>query len=222
VSLTINNLTSNSAWDYENGFHWFSEQSRINKMLAHYELYKMIVDLPGDIFELGVYKGASLIRFCTFRALLESEDSRKIIGFDAFGHFPRERLSLNEDLSFIDGFEIAGGDGLSQEDLSAVLNNKAFRNYQLIKGNIFDTVPDYLKKHPYVKLSLVHLDMDVKEPTEFALDIVFDRLVPGGLLVVDDYNAVAGATEAVDLFVKRNKLSIRKLRNYRVPSYILK
>jgi hypothetical protein len=222
MALSINNLTSSAVWDYENGFHWFSEQSRINKILAHYELYKLIVDLPGDVFELGVYKGASLIRFCTFRALLESEDSRKVIGFDSFGLFPRERISLSDDLDFIDGFEGAAGDGLSQDDLSTVLDSKGFRNYQLIKGNVFDTVPDYLKKNPYIKLSLVHLDMDVKEPTEFALDILFERLVPGGLLIVDDYNAVAGATEAVDFFVNKNGLSLRKLRNYRVPSYIIK
>lgn len=222
MTLSINNLTSSAVWDYENAFHWFSEQSRINKILAHYELYKLILDLPGDVFELGVYKGVSLIRFCTFRALLESEDSRKVIGFDSFGQFPRERISLSDDLGFIDCFEGTAGDGLSQDDLSALLDGKGFRNYQLIKGNVFDTVPDYLKNNPHIKLSLVHLDMDVKEPTEFALDILFERLVPGGLLVVDDYNAVAGATEAVDLFVNKNRLSLRKLRNYRVPSYVIK
>jgi len=180
MDLSIRNLSSNSVWDYENGFNWFSDQSRINKLLAHYELYKMIVDLPGDIFELGVFKGASLIRFLNFRALLESEDSRGVVGFDAFGEFPRERLSLNDDLVFIDGFEGVGGYGLTQDELNSVLINKSFRNYQLIKGNIFDTLPDYLKSFPYTKLSLVHLDMDVREPTEFALDLLFERLVPGG------------------------------------------
>jgi hypothetical protein len=222
MSFSINSLTSTSAWDYENGFHWFSEQSRINKILAHYELYKMILDLPGDIFELGVFKGASLIRFLNFRALLESEDSRRVIGFDVFGQFPREGLSLSDDLTFIDRFEGTGGDGVSKEQLDSILRNKSFRNYQLIKGNIFHTIPEYLRTFPYTKLSLIHLDMDVKEPTEFALEILFERLVPGGLLVIDDYNAVSGATDAVDLFIRRNSLHLKKLPNYRVPSYIVK
>lgn len=222
MGLAINNLTSNSVWDYENGFHWFSDQSRINKILAHYELYKSIIDLPGDVFELGVFKGASLIRFLNFRALLESEDSRRVVAFDVFGQFPREGLSLSDDLGFIDRFEGAGGDGLSLEELDTILSHKSFRNYELIKGNIFDTIPVYLKTFPYTKLSLVHLDMDVKEPTEFALDILFERLVPGGFLVIDDYNAVPGATEAVDLFIRRNNLHLKKLRNYRAPSYIVK
>jgi hypothetical protein len=222
MEMKISNLDSNASWDYENGFYWFSNQSRLNKLLAHYELYKMIIDLPGDIFELGVYKGASIIRFCTFRALLESEDSRRIIGFDAFGQFPRERLTSGEDLGFIDQFEGAGGDGLRQNELSNILKEKHFRNYDLIEGNIFDTLPAFLMKNPHTRLSLVHLDLDVKEPTEFALDIVYERLVPGGLLIIDDYNAVFGATEAVDSFVEKRKLKLSKLRNYRVPSYLQK
>lgn len=66
-NLKIRNLSKKKIWDYENGFYLFSSVSRINKLLSHYELYKMILGLPGHIFELGVYKGASLIRFATFR-----------------------------------------------------------------------------------------------------------------------------------------------------------
>ena len=38
----------------------------------------MIKDLPGDILEFGVFKGSSLIRFLTFRAILENNYARKI------------------------------------------------------------------------------------------------------------------------------------------------
>ena len=70
---TIRELNPADVWDYENGFYWFSPKSRLNKMLAHYELYKTIVNIPGHIFELGVYKGASLVRFATFRDALEND-----------------------------------------------------------------------------------------------------------------------------------------------------
>ena len=75
-------------WDYENGFYWFSPKERLNKLLAHYELYKLITNLPGHIFELGVYKASSLIQFASFRDSLENNYSRKIVGFDIFGSFP--------------------------------------------------------------------------------------------------------------------------------------
>jgi hypothetical protein len=220
--LTINNISSENCWTYENAFYWFSHPCRINKFLAHYELYKTICDLPGDVLELGVYKGASLIRFATYRNLLENDFSRKIVGFDIFGAFPRVNLSSESDLEFIDKFEKAAGDGLHIEDLLKVFERKGFENMQLVKGNVFETIPVFLRANPATRIAFLHLDMDVKEPTEFALDLLYDRVVPNGLIVIDDYNSVSGATDAVDSFCKKRQLEIKKLNNYSVPSFIKK
>jgi len=54
-------------WDYENGFYLTSDIRRMSKLVNHYELYKKIIHLPGQVLEFGVYKGNSLIRFLTFR-----------------------------------------------------------------------------------------------------------------------------------------------------------
>lgn len=83
-------------WDYENGFYLTCETSRIGKLLNHLEIYKKIIDLPGDVLEFGVYKGASIVRLLSFRNLLENQFSRKVIGFDIFGKFP-DNLSLDSD-----------------------------------------------------------------------------------------------------------------------------
>ena len=66
------------------------------------------------------------------------------------------------------------------------------------------------------------LDMDVKEPTDFALGLLYDRVVPGGIIVFDDYNAVAGETISVDEFVAKHKLKLEKLPFYNVPAYVRK
>ena len=220
--LSLRGLKKSNVWDYENGFYWFSHPTRINKMLAHYELYKSILGLPGDVFELGVYKAASLVRLATFRNLLENDFSRKIVGFDVFGKFPTKNLSLKVDLDFIDRFETAGGDGLSINDVEAVFRAKNFQNVSLNEGNVFDTLPAYLEKYPATRIALLHLDMDVKEPTAFAMDLLYERMVPNGLIVLDDYNAVAGETDAVDEFLSKHKLKIEKTTHYYVPSYIRK
>lgn len=219
---SIRGLNRQNVWDYENGFYWFSQKSRLNKMLAHYELYKQITGLPGHIIEMGVYKAASLVRFATFRDALENDFSRKIIGFDAFGAFPTNKLEVGADLDFIERFEEEGGHGLSEDEVSGILSSKGFGNCHLVKGNVFDTLPDYLDKHPETRIALLHLDMDVKEPTEFALGILYERVVPGGLIVLDDYNAVAGETIAVDAFIKEHNLRIEKLPFYNVPAFIRK
>lgn len=218
----IRGLDEEQAWDYENGFHWFSSPSRLNKMLAHYELYKMIKDLPGDIVELGVYKSASLIRFATFRNTFENDAARRIVGFDAFGAFPTDGLSLPEDLEFVEEFEEEAGDGLSREEIEKILEIKGFSNIELVKGNVLDTLPRYLSRYPHTRIALLHLDMDVKEPTAFALERLFERVVRGGLIVVDDYNAVAGATDAIDEFAARHDLRLHKMPHYNVPAYIVK
>jgi SAM-dependent methyltransferase len=220
--LSIRDLSSLDVWDHENAFYWFSHPTRLNKMLAHYELYKSILGLPGHVVELGVYKGASLIRLATFRNALENDFSRQIIGFDAFGKFPRENLGSDNDLHFIRGFEDAGGHGLSSEELSSIFQRKGFQNVTLVKGNVFETVPQYIAEHPETRIALLHLDMDVKEPTVFALSELYDRVVPGGIIVFDDYNSVAGETEAVDEFVAQKKLQLQKLSYYNVPAFIRK
>ena len=220
--LTIRGLNKKSVWDYENGYYWFSSKTRLNKMLGHYELYKSIINLPGHIFELGVYKSASLVRLATFRNALENDYSRKLVGFDAFGEFPTEGLNVKDDFDFIKRFQDTGGPGLNEDDVRAILNSKGFENFELVKGNIFNTLPAYLKQNPETKISFLHLDMDVKEPTDFALEELYDRVVPDGLIVFDDYNAVAGETISVDNFLKTHKLKIQKLPFYNVPSFIRK
>ncbi len=220
--LTIRGLQRSKVWDYENGFYWFSHPTRLNKMLAHYDLYRSIVNLPGDVFELGVYKGASLVRFATFRNLLENDFSRKVVGFDAFGKFPTENLTSQADLTFIEDFEQEGGDGLSKDEVEKVFESKKFQNVFLNQGNIFDALPLYLEQHPETRIALLHLDMDVKEPSAFALDLLYDRVVPNGLIVLDDYNVVAGGSEAIDDFIAKHKLRIDKTTHYRMPAYIRK
>ncbi|QCB46805.1 TylF/MycF/NovP-related O-methyltransferase [Hydrogenophaga sp. PAMC20947] len=221
-SPAIRGLLKSNVWDHENAFYWFSHPTRINKMLAHYELYKSIVDLPGDIFELGIYKAASLIRLATFRNLLENDFSRKIVGFDAFGKFPVDNITLKIDLDFIEAFESTGGEGLSLQEVKNIFKDKNFQNVLLNEGNVFETLPEFLENYPATRIALLHLDMDVKEPTFFALELLYERVVPGGLIVLDDYNSVAGATDAVDEFLKKHHLKIEKTSHYYVPSFIRK
>ncbi len=221
-NTNIRGLSRNDVWDHENAFYWFSHPTRIGKMIAHYELYKSIVNLPGDVIELGVYKATSLVRLATFRNLLENDFSRKIVGFDAFGKFPTENLTLEGDFAFIDRFEQDGGDGLAINDVREILKEKNFQNVALKEGNVFQTLPRYLEEYPATRIAFLHLDMDVKEPTAYALELLYARVVPGGLIVLDDYNTVAGETDAVDEFRAKNNLKIEKLTHNYIPSFIRK
>lgn len=206
------------AFEYENGFYLTGHPKRIGKLLAHYELYKRICNLPGEVVECGVFKGASLIRFATFRNLLESAYSRKVIGFDAFGKFPSQ--DEQDDSDFIQAFESEAGDGISVNELEGFLQHKGFDNFELIQGDILSTVPEYVKKHPELKVSLLHIDVDVYAPSLTILENLYPRMVSGGIIVLDDYGTVSGETRAVDEFFSDKNVSIRKLPCSHIPSYI--
>jgi hypothetical protein len=110
-----------------------------------------------------------------------------------------------------------------------MLKGKGFRNYSLHAGNTFDidTMPAFLDSMPVLRIALLHLDMDVQEPTAFALERLYDRVVPNGLIVIDDYNAGAGATQPVDEFLSRiedpgRRPQLCKLGFYGVPTYLRK
>jgi hypothetical protein len=214
---------TDKCWDYENGFYLTSHVSRLSKTLAQYELYKTIIGLPGHVVECGVYKGASFLRFATFRQILENPYSRKIIGFDAFGKFPEG----NEDAAnraFIRRFSSQGGDGISRDSLLQVLAHKGFDNTELIEGDILSTVPQYVADHPELKIALLHLDVDVYGPSKVILDHLFERIVKGGILVMDDYATLPGETQAVDELIEKHqgKLLVEKLPISHIPAYIRK
>jgi hypothetical protein len=207
-------------WDYENGFYITSHVTRMSKMLAHFELYKSITNLPGHVIEAGVFKGASLIRFFTFREILESPHSRKIIGFDAFGKFPEQDNA--HDQEFVDKFEGAAGEGISANEMEKILNHKGFKNFELIKGDISQTIPQYVADNPELKIALLHIDVDVYKPSVVILENLYDRVVKGGVIVLDDYGTVAGETKAVDEFIAGKDVTIEKLSISHIPSYIRK
>ncbi|MEI8362393.1 MAG: class I SAM-dependent methyltransferase [Betaproteobacteria bacterium] len=206
-------------YQVENTFYLKSHPTRINKLLAHYELYKSITHLPGCVIECGVYKGASLSRFATFRNVLENDFSRKVIGFDAYGDFPLDNIGSTDDKDFIAKFENAGGNGISKEELEFIFAEKRFQNISLVKGNVFETVPEYLEKNKHTKIALLHLDLDVYEPTKFCIEAFLPHMIKGGIIVFDDYNSVEGATRAADELCKYTNQGLEKLPFYEVPAF---
>jgi len=217
----LKNLNQQDIWNCENIYHLKTDISRMSNFIYHYEIYKKIVELPGDVVECGVFKGSSLIRFLTFREILENYNTRKIYGFDVFGKFPKSKNQA--DKSFLKGWEKNAGDGIAVKELNDILNDKKFSNFELIKGDVKKTIPKLLRQHSSFKISLLHLDMDIYEPTKFSLNKLFPYVVKGGIILIDDYNTVYGATKAIDEFLSLNKnLEIKKLSFNKKPSYIIK
>lgn len=168
------------AFEYENNFYLSCDNKRLSKFLAHYELFEMAKGLPGAMVECGVFIGASFVRFAGFRDLFGNPFSHKLIGFDTFGSFPE--TNFEEDKKYRDNFiQAAGEQSISKKQLFEVLRRKGIvKNVELVEGDIVKTVPEYLRKNPHLKISLLNLDTDVYEPAVAILKYFWPRIVRGG------------------------------------------
>ncbi len=221
--MTIKLPNINKAFQYENNFYLSCSNQRLNKVISHYELFKKTLAIPGAIVECGVFRGASLIRFATFRDIFSDPSAKKVIGFDTFSEYPEP--DLPGDKAHMEEFtEGAGKDCISRQQLLSIFSAKGIDNIELIEGNIIKTVPNYAKQHPELRLSLLHLDCTVYKPTLVALENFYDRLVSGGILLLNGYGkeGVEGETKAVDDFFGIECPRIRKLPFAFSPCYIRK
>ena len=57
------NVSRREVW---RNFQLYTRRVFLKRFLAHYELFRQVKDLPGDIVELGVYRGASLLSWANF------------------------------------------------------------------------------------------------------------------------------------------------------------
>ena len=69
-------------------FPVFTPRFNIARFLSHYEIFKKIIDVPGAIVDLGVYRGASAFTWAKLCEIFCPTDIRKtVFGFDTFEGF---------------------------------------------------------------------------------------------------------------------------------------
>jgi hypothetical protein len=209
-------------FEYENGFYATADPSRFSKFISHLEFFKRTSEVRGEIVEFGVFKGNSFFRWIKFRDLLEQTYSRKIIGFDIFGDFPEAHYDDDKAKRAAFVAETSGGKSISFDEINDLLDVQNLnKNVDIIKGDILITLNDYLEENPHLKISLLHIDVDLYEPTKHILEKLYDRVTKGGIIIFDDYGAFAGTNKAVDDFFN-NKAEVKKLPYSHAISYMLK
>lgn len=73
-----------------------------------------------------------------------------------------------------------------------------------IEGKVEETLPF----HAPDQISILRLDTDWYESTKCELEVLFPRLSPGGILIVDDYGHWKGCRKAVDEYFKEHNISM--------------
>jgi hypothetical protein len=156
------------------------------------DLYRRILETPGQIFEFGVRWGRNLAAFHTLRTIYEPYNaSRLIVGFDTFSGFPNtakedgkhaiiHRGALNISANYKAQLTTLLG---AHQQLSPRGHLKRFA---LVKGDATRTVPRHLKTHPEALVALAYFDLDLYQPTRACLRALKPRLTKGSILVFDE------------------------------------
>jgi len=220
-------MSEEQIWDAYNTLLTCPDVNRLGKILTRYELFKKTLRLPGDIVECGVFKGSSFLMFLKFLKIHCFGSEKKVIGFDFFGDTKTkvvDTLSDNDAEMMKKLFKSSKFQGITKENILHQANQIYQDHGVLIDGDIKKTARCYVKNNPGSRISLLHLDLDVAEPTYAALEALWDRVVKGGVVILDEY-AIDKWSEsnAVDLFFKDKDVTIQTEPWMRTPSaFIIK
>lgn len=232
----IVNLVSASRIDTRDiieNFALFLRRVNLSKFLTHVEIFKHVIDLPGCIVECGVFKGMSLLTFIKLVEILCPGDTlKRVIGFDTFQGFTN--LSEKDGQPNIQHGKVVGG--WNAGDFLPVLEKiiditqrdsmiPRFKRVELIKGDVCQTIPAYVEKNPGLRIALLHLDMDVYEPTLSALKYLYPLVVAGGVVLLDEYgmDGFPGESAAFDEYFEGRRPVLKKFPYISTPGgYFIK
>lgn len=216
-------------YDAETHFNLYMNDERFSKLLIHYEIYKKIKNLKGSIVECGVFKGTSFSRFAMLRNLLGKPKYNKLIAFDVFSDKFPDTNYKNEKIQRKHWIKTAGGSSIDTKQLVQIFRKKRIKNFELIKGDVLKTIPNYVKKNPNLKIALLNVDIDFVETTQCVLDNLYSKVAKGGIVLFDNYEGVGtggtfykGETQTIDRFLKKVNKKIIKFPFFNRPSYIIK
>lgn len=158
--------------------------------------------LPGLWAECGVFQGYSAYSLCLAAQSLDPGfDGSGLHLVDSFAGLSAPQAQDRHQVESDSGARVSArpvfGEGHFRTDADFVRRVFArFPGVRIHQG----WVPQVLAELPEGSWSFVHVDVDLYEPTRGALEYFLPRLVPGGVIVCDDYGSdlFPGAERAWD------------------------
>ncbi|MFB8218963.1 TylF/MycF/NovP-related O-methyltransferase [Streptomyces anulatus] len=173
-------------------------------------------NIPGSIVECGVWRGGSM-QACARTLLAAGETERDLYLFDTYeGMTPPTAEDLRRDGRPAQELLDAQGKDrpiwavASLEDVQAGFDTVPYPKERVhyVRGRVEDTVPGQAPE----QISILRLDTDWYASTKHELEHLYDRLVPGGVLLIDDYGYWQGSRQAVDEFLDKTGEQLLLLR----------
>lgn len=180
------------------------------RMWAIVQAMKYLVGkkIEGDVVECGVWKGGNIL---LFTLLLEFFNVKKPVW--AYDTYEGMSLPTDNDVDFRGKHSkelLVSAPRIAEEGthniwcystLDEVMENvqrhaQSSDAIHFIKGKVEETLMD--EKNLPEKISLLRIDTDWYESTKKCLEVLYPRLVSGGVLILDDYGHWKGSRKAFD------------------------
>ena len=159
--------------------------------------------VEGDLLEAGVWRGGAALLMRAALAAYGGDQQRTVVLADSFQGFTRS----NETNRMIAGTDANGLEqilrdydflAVSRPEVELILARLGYKEgFEFIEGFFEDTMPSLKGQRRW---SLIRLDGDTYSATRACLDALYDDLVDGGFVIVDDYRFVEECRRAVDEF----------------------
>ena len=227
---SIKNMSSEENYKSFNEFIFSNDTKILGKLLHRFDFFSKIKDLPGDIVEVGVFKGSGIATFSKFVDIYCPNSNKKIIGFDIFDPENSQKVLDKDDIRDKESMNIVysrvNNSERTIESVTKNLDNMHInKKYQLIEGDIENTIPYFLNDNPGFRISMLYIDVDIERPTYFALKYLWDRVLPGGVIVFDEFEYHKFSESCgVEKFLKEKNIKFNlKSTNWIAPTaYIIK
>jgi hypothetical protein len=188
----LNEITQNT-YDKFNNFIFSDDLKLTGKLLHRFEYFLKIKDIPGDIVEIGVFKGSGISSFMKFIEIYCPNSNKKVIGFDIFDTIEaNEILQKDGDVdkeNMVVVYDRVGSEDLTLQSVTNRLDQTKISSdkYKLIKGDVQYSIPKFLEENKGFRISLLYIDVDLDRPTYYSLKYLWDRILPGGAILFDEY-----------------------------------
>jgi len=175
--------------------------------LYHIASYLQRKKINGSFVECGVWNGGSA---GAIAAVSKNDGNRHIWLFDSWEGLPEPGKS---DISYNGKMGQKGmAIGFEEKVMELIFKKLRLDNKKihLIKGWFNDTLPTY--KKDIGDIALLHLDCDWYESIRFCLEELYENVIQGGFIVIDDYGCWMGCKKAVNEFIKQRRLNIELIK----------
>jgi O-methyltransferase len=175
-------IANYAPWNSDRAFSAVYESIRANTLVDIYrcwELWALVGQtekLGGGILEVGVWRGGTGALMAKRAQLAAAKDPVYLC--DTFEGV----VKAGSHDTFYKGGEHADTDQHMVEDLMRALDLK---NARILKG-VFPDETGHLVD-PGARFRLCHIDVDVYSSARDVMHWIWDRMVPGGIVVYDDY-----------------------------------